>query len=81
MLRRLWLHFTFWWRGELTEHDVGDILRSRDGLLRPWPIRILYETCYIVSDFWLREWRWLIPRIIAVVAIIVGALVAIHYHK
>ena len=70
-----------WWHGELSEHDVGDILRSRDGLVRPWPIRILYDTCFIFKDFWLREWRWLIPVIISLVAIIVGAFTAIYYQK
>jgi hypothetical protein len=79
MLRRLWLHLRFWWRGELgPDHPIDAILRSRDGLVRPWPVRILYDTCFILKGFWLREWRWLIPRIIAVVAIIVGAVIAIY---
>jgi len=28
--------------GELREHSVNDILRSRDGFVRPWPVRVLY---------------------------------------
>jgi len=70
-----------WWRGELSEHAIADILRSRDGLVRPWPVRILYDTGFIFSGFWLREWRWLIPVILSVVAIVVAAVIAIYYQK
>jgi len=63
------------------ERPVDMILKSRDGLVRPWSVRILYETCHTIREFWLSEWRWLIPRLIAIVAIIVGAVLAIYYHK
>lgn len=34
-----------------------------DSFVRPWPVRVLY----VIRDFWLREWKWILGFILATV--------------
>ncbi|MFA6312507.1 MAG: hypothetical protein WC681_13580 [Sterolibacterium sp.] len=70
LLQRLRERIKRWWQGELEQLPSGyPILRIVPQYRRHWTSR----AAHAVLAFYLKEWRWLLPFLVAVV----GALVAI----
>jgi hypothetical protein len=63
-----------WWEGKLEPLDSsnGSIMRIIPQYRRHWTSR----AAHVILAFYLKEWRWLLPFIVAVV----GAFVAIKKH-
>ena len=63
-IRVKFLHWKFWWNGELRHQSIDEILRNAEPV-RPLPVRILL----ILGAFWLNHWKWIITTTIAVILI------------
>lgn len=63
------LYLKSWWRGELREQSLDEILRN-DEPIRPWPARFIYA----LGNFWLREWKWIIGTVLVGIGSILAYL-------
>jgi len=55
-----------WWRGEYRPPTFAGILdESHPGqgkYIRPWPAKLVA----MAYDFWLKEWKWILGAIVAI---------------